>query len=345
MKRITKFIVAFALLLSFLGCATTIRMELTRPAEVNMAGAKRVAVLDFGFPPDGDRTLTFNEIWAMALAKALGIEQPREQPLKEQMAGYVTERMIAALINTGYFEVINPGDVSAAMKNSGSRQVDAIMIGQMVGAQAIIVGDITKFVNKRTDHWEKETVKDAETGLEYTTQVRWLKREISIRLTYRTVNPATAAIMATKTLEDSHSDDVKYDNRDQLKADEEICKNILNQMVPKIAKQIAPYKEVVYRALMKDKTKNPDLKAADELVKGNLYDRALEIFLQVWSGTRNPAAGVNAGIMYEALGDLDSALRIVKEVVDRTADSTAMREYSRLLKEKQSLERLKEQLQ
>jgi hypothetical protein len=35
----------------------------------------------------------------------------------------------------------------------------------------------------------------------------------------------------------------------------------------------------------------------------------------------------------------------VKEVVDKTADSTAMREYSRLLKEKQSLERLKEQLQ
>ena len=138
---------------------------------------------------------------------------------------------------------------------------------------------------------------------------------------------------------------MKYDNRAQLEADEEVCKEILDQMVPKIAKQIAPYKEVVYRALMKDKTKNPDLKAADELVKGNLYDRALEIFLQVWSGTQNPAAGVNAGIMYEALGDLDSALRIVKEVVDRTADSAAMREYSRLLREKQSLERLKEQLQ
>jgi hypothetical protein len=37
-KGFTKFVVAFALLLSFLGCATTIRMELTRPAEVNMAG-------------------------------------------------------------------------------------------------------------------------------------------------------------------------------------------------------------------------------------------------------------------------------------------------------------------
>jgi curli biogenesis system outer membrane secretion channel CsgG len=345
MKGMAKIIIAAGLLLSFIGCATSIRMEVTRPAEVNMAGAKRVAVLDFGYPPDGDRILSFNEIWALALAKALGIEQTKERPLKERMAAYVTESMIAALINTNYFEVINPGDVSAAMKNSGSRQADPIMVGQMVGAQAIIVGDITKFVNKQTEHWEEETVKDKDTGLEYTIQARWLKREITITLTYRTVNTATGAIMATKTLEDSEIDDLKYDNRSQLGSDEEVCKQIINGMVPIIAKQIAPYKEVIYRSLMKDKTKDPDMKAADELVKGSMFDNAREIFLKVWKDTQNPAAGVNAGITYEAVGDLDSALRIVKEVVDNTANSTAMREYKRLLNEKKSLERLKEQLQ
>lgn len=35
----------------------------------------------------------------------------------------------------------------------------------------------------------------------------------------------------------------------------------------------------------------------------------------------------------------------IRMELTRPADSTAMREYSRLLKEKQSLERLKEQLQ
>ena len=345
MKGTAKIIAAGALLLFCIGCATSIRMEVTRPAEVNMAGAKRVAVLDFGFPPDEDRTLTFKEIWALALAKALGVEQQREIPLKERMAAYVTESMLTALINTSYFEVINPGDVSAAMKNSGNRQADPIMVGKMVGAQAIIVGDITRFVNKLTDHWEKETVKDKDTGQEYQVQVRWLKREIAIKLTYRTVNTTTGAIMATKTLEDSRTDDVKYENRAQLVSDEEVCRQIIDSMVPRIAKQIAPYKEVVYRSLMKDKTKNPDLKAADELVKGNRYADALGIFLKVWDDTKNPAAGVNAGIMYEVTGDLDSALIVVKEVADKTGDSTAMGQYKRLLSEKQSQERLQEQMQ
>ena len=345
MKGMAKIVIALTLLLFCLGCATSIRMEVTRPAEVNMAGAKRVAVLDFGFPPEGDRTLTFSEIWALALAKALGVEQQRERPLQERMAAYVTESMITALINTGYFEVINPGDVSAAMKNRGSRQADPIMVGQMVRAQAIIVGDITRFVNQQTEHWEKETVKDKNTGLQYQVQVRWLKREIAIKLTYRTVNTTTGAIMATKTLEDSRTDDLKYENRAQMVSDEEVSRQIIDGMVPKIARQIAPYKEVVYRSLMKDKTKNPDLKTADELVKGNLYQNALEIFLKVWNNTQNPAAGVNAGIMYEVLGDLDSAVIVVKEVVDKTANSTAMGQYKRLLSEKQSLERLKEQMQ
>lgn len=47
---------------------------------------------------------------------------------------------------------------------------------------------------------------------------------------------------------------------------------------------------------MKDKSKNPDLKTADELLKGSLYNEALQVFLEVWNGTQNPAAGVNAGI-------------------------------------------------
>jgi tetratricopeptide (TPR) repeat protein len=96
---------------------------------------------------------------------------------------------------------------------------------------------------------------------------------------------------------------------------------------------------------MNDETKNPDMVKADEFVKNGIYDSALAVFLDVWKNTQNPAAGVNAGIMYEAIGDIDNALKIVKEVVDRTANQAAMFEYKRLLKEKQSQEELARQLQ
>jgi tetratricopeptide (TPR) repeat protein len=120
---------------------------------------------------------------------------------------------------------------------------------------------------------------------------------------------------------------------------------MIDRMLPIIAKQIAPYKEVVYRALMKDKTKDPDMEKANEFVKNNDYDSALDTYLGVWKRSKNPAAGVNAGIMYEALGDLDSALATVKAVVDETANKTAMGEYNRLLREKKAQEELMKQLQ
>ena len=86
------------------------------------------------------------------------------------------------------------------------------------------------------------------------------------------------------------------------------------------------------------------MKRADEFVKNRIYDNALRIYLEVWKSSKNPAAGVNAGIMYEVLGDLDSALAMVREVVDATANKTAMGEYNRLLKEKESQEELLRQL-
>ena len=344
MIRLAKPLGCLVLFLLLAGCATSIRMEIMRPAEVNMAGARRVAVMDFGIPPENDQAWTWDELWALALAKMLNLETARKATLVEKLAQYTTERMIGTLANTNYFEVVNPGDISRAVIGSGRRNPNPIMIGQLVGAQAIIVGDITTLVNRAEQFTRIEKVKDKTTGKDTETTVLYVKRTLELDLTYRAVNTSTGAIMATKTLEDSNVREIRYADRSSLEAEEAVFRGMIDAMLPKIAKQIAPYKETVYRGLMKDETKDPEMKKADELVKNNLYDSALGIYLDAWRRSRNPAAGVNAGIMYEVLGDLDSAIATVRQVVDATANRKAMGEYNRLLKEKKDQEELLRQL-
>jgi curli biogenesis system outer membrane secretion channel CsgG len=215
------------------GCATSIYLQVTRPAEVNMSGAKKIAILDFGFPPDSGKVLTYDELWALYLAKSLGIEQPREIPLREMIAQYATDRMISTLANTGYFQIINPQTVSAAIRNSGTRHPDPIQIGQMVDAQAIIVGDITQFIAKEEIERETVTTTDPETGTESTYQVDYINRSLSIQLTYRVVNTSTGTIMATRTFDDASHDRVPWEKKEGMPSIEYIFRQMIDKIMPK----------------------------------------------------------------------------------------------------------------
>ena len=96
---------------------------------------------------------------------------------------------------------------------------------------------------------------------------------------------------------------------------------------------------------MKDKTKDQRMKEADNMVKGGIYEKALDLFLEIWYDNQNPAAGVNAAIMHEVLGDVDAALELVEEVLDVSADKKVIYEYKRLQKVKEDLEELEKQME
>ncbi|MBN1412298.1 MAG: hypothetical protein JW969_15740 [Spirochaetales bacterium] len=327
------------------GCSTSVRMVVMRPAEVNMAGAKRIAIMDFGYPPEQGKTLSYKELWNLLILQSMGVNPSKKQSIQERIAKYATDKVITVLKQTDYFDVISPISVSQAIQDSGMSAPNPIEIGQMVDAQAIIVGDITRCDVDIETSSKKFTKKDPDTEEEYVEFVDYVKRTLSIQLTYRAVNTTTGEIMATKTFKDSNVKEIEQDKKKNLPDQEEVLQEMVNKMMPKIARQIAPYKIVVYRTLMSDETKNPDMEKADEFVKNNIFDNALKIYLDVWKTTQNPAAGVNASIMYEALGDLDGAIQMAKEVVDATANPTAMREYNRLQKEKKLQEEVSEQME
>jgi hypothetical protein len=86
------------------------------------------------------------------------------------------------------------------------------------------------------------------------------------------------------------------------------------------------------------------MKDADALVKDGAYGRALDAYLKIWARSFNPAAGVNAAIMYEVTGQLDDAVDFLeKTVLKKIPNEKATKELERLKRAQVDAERLAEQ--
>jgi hypothetical protein len=313
----------------------------TKPAEINMSGNRVIAVLDFRAPED--TSISGKDLLRWAISKLTGLNISGELSVEERVAEYTTSQVIMTLINTGYFQLVSPQEVAQTMQGGISSSTTAVDIGKAVKAQAIVNGELYLLDTKDEQWLDERTVTDASTGQEEKITVPMIRRDAWVGLSYQVVNTATGNIVASRAFEDHMYRERELEDKWDLPDAEDMYEELIDGFMPGIAKQLAPYQVREVRVLMRDKTKDPRLEQADQLVKGGVYDSALEIFLEVWQQGGNVAAGFNAAILYEVTGQLDAAISQMKSVVDRTADKKAMREYNRLLTVKQDQERLREQ--
>jgi hypothetical protein len=307
-----------------------------------MSANRVIAVLDFRYPVK-DKTLSGKDLLQWAISKLTGLDLPKELSVEAKVADYTTSQVITTLLNTGYFQLVSPQEVAQVMQGGISSSTTAVDIGKAVKAQAIVNGDLYLLETKDQQYIDRRTTTDASTGQDITLEVPMIKRTAWVGMSYQVVNTATGNVVASRAFEGQSSSTRELEDKRKLPDTEDMYKGIINTFLPKMAKQLAPYQVREHRSLMRDKTKDPRMEQADEMVKGKIYDSALEIFLTVWRENGNVAAGFNAAILYEVTGQLDLAIELMKNVVDATADKKAMREYNRLLTVRQEQERLQEQ--
>jgi hypothetical protein len=300
-------------------------------------------VLDFRYP-EKDKGITGKDLIQWAISQLIGVDFPKELSTEAKVAEYTTSLLISTLVDTGYFQLVSPEQVARTMKGSISTSTTAVDIGRAVDAQAIVNGELY-LLDTDDETWiDTRTVKDPNSGAEVKELVPMITRKAWVGLTYQVVNTKTGAIVASRSFKGDDQEQTTQAKRYSLPSPEEMYKDIIADFMPEIARQLAPYQVREARTLMKDKTDDPRMEQADELVKGRIYDAALDLFLEVWDDTGNPAAGFNAAILYEITGDLDTAIAQMKEVARRTGEKKAMREYNRLLETQREQQRLQEQL-
>ena len=340
-RRMVFGILILSLLGFVFGCSTSIPVVVTKPAEINMSANRVIAVLDFRYPIK-DKTLSGKDLLQWAISKLTGLDLPEEFSVEQKVAEYTTSHVVLTLLNTGYFQLVSPQEVAQAMRGGISSATTAVDIGKAVNAQAIVNGELYLLEARDREWLQERTITNSE-GVEETVNVAMITRTARVGMSYQVVNTATGNVVASRAFESQTSSERELENRRNLPDVEDMYTGLIDSFLPKMAKQLAPYQVREHRTLMRDKSEDPRMEQADELVKGKVYDSALEIFLGVWEQNFNVAAGFNAAILYEVTGQLDMAIEQMKSVVDRTADKKAMREYNRLLTVRKEQERLRAQ--
>jgi hypothetical protein len=332
MKKLFYLIILSLLLFS---CATSIPVSVMKPAEVNMSDAKKIAVMEVSYPAKGKK-VTGNNAFELIISAYQAVKAGVGDPVQSNIANYSRDKILLTLINTAYFEVISNTQVDALLGESAGR-VDPKTMNEKLGAQAIIIAELVKMNEEFKDGYEKVMVAQDKFEDRY-----YAERSCSIELIYRVIDARTGSVIAVRTLTGKSSD--KQDARNKLKNEETLYRTIIDQIIPPMGRQLAPYRVTEYRVLMKDKTKDERMKQADAFVKGGMYQDAFNLFMRIYNENGNIAAGFNAGICIELMGDLDRAIEFMANLARRSPEQRIFSEMDRMKRTKKEREAVEMQL-
>ncbi len=339
MKKSSKSaIVTISLLLIIMlsGCATRVSFSSIQPAEVNMSQYRTLGVFEFSeyelsrFSKSGYILLEFifNNQFRSSLEAWL---------LPQNVAQYVTSEVVRALDRTDYFRVIPPRQLRDFFVDQAIFGYDGTRVRQSLGIDALIIGAIE---DMQIQEYVQPSYKlDGQNWI----VTEYFVQEVYLEVSYSVVAVEDGRILATKRLDGSRSRSVKIPDPEDMppgwSKDKDfkppdlfpLFKSIIDSFIPEIRDQLAPRTVRQYRTLERDKMDDPRMEHADDMVKNNNYHGAVQEFLNVWYDTRNFAAGYNASILYEALGELDKAVSLMREVASMTGERKAFRELNRLV--------------
>jgi TolB-like protein len=126
-----------------------------------------------------------------------------------------------------------------------------------------------------------------------------------------------------------------YDSdRSALASYYDLAVKILQSQLRTFRTEIAPYTIIERRALATETTKDKQVKTQMKetlaLVKNGNYRQAFSRYQDIYGQSNEFAAGYNAAIMTEALGDMKGAIALMNSLFDDTGNPIAKKEAQRL---------------
>lgn len=341
MRANTRIAALSACCLLLAACATSVRVTVTKPAEINMAGNRIVAVLDFRHPDS--RGWSGADLFRWAVGRLLGIELYRDKSVERRVAEYATSQVIETLLDTGYFQLVGPAEVAAATRGRLDAGASPSQVGGAVRAQAIVYGELER-LDSEEERWVQERARtDPATGAEIKEMVDMITRRVEVAMSYRVVNTESGLVVAARSFEGYDEVDVEASRRHALPAVEDMYKSVIDGFLPTMARQLAPHSVSERRRLLRDRSRDPRVAEGERLVRARAYEEALAVFLRTWEDSRHLAAGYDAAIVYEITGRLEQALAQMREVLRVTGDRRAARAAERLRAALSERERVIEQ--
>jgi hypothetical protein len=309
-------------LLLALSCATAIPVTLVKPPELDMGGIKTIAVLPFGYGSDG----LYGDPLQVALSRLLNPYRYVGE-FESQNAVQVQNRFIDALLASNAYTVV-----------TGSELLKNALQGRAGGVDAYISGEIN--MAHATDETSFTDIKGSDGVVRKTFT---LTRKARFEFTYRVIRTADGRIIGQRSKAGTASS-VAYGDRayTSIASAESLVRDAMRSSFGDIHREVAPWTSTEFRQLVKDSGKNEALERADALVKKGQYREALAIYQSTYAAGGNFAAGYNAAIMTEILGDLAGAISLMDALYSATGNPKAANELRRMRQTQADNARLQE---
>lgn len=285
-------------------CATSVPVTVTRPAELDLHGAKTVSVLPFQISDDKDLQHTNSSFVNVLLALDYLLRDDDKNEV--ECANYLSTQLTSKLSESTYLTLVDADVVKTALAKGKKAPVDVYLTGK-----------ISNFKYGVDDKDVKEKEDDEEFYVTYYS--RWVRATI----VYEVVDSKTNQIIAyrEKEINQKSTEQKKYNDVPSVFS---TVKNDLNQLTTQIMKEIQPYQETKYLSLLKDKTKNPELKLANSLAKEGMVVESRQKYYAVYKSENNFEAGYNAAKLLQAEGKLEESKKLMTELVNKFGDKRAI---------------------
>ena len=336
MKKIhLAFVALISLLFTLVSCATTVNVNLTRPANLDLNGAKTIAVLPikpYAYYREYDTSLG-TEILINTFYQMFEITDPDEDAAIRALQGTIE----SGLMQSPYISLVSAAEVLRAQNKGYINPADVYLTGEI--AYFNIDDSITE---------TKKKVKEAEGNrkAEYEFIKTW-NRKVECIFRYQVVDSGTNKVLSYREI--SCNDEVhNYEHKRDLPSAYSIIESEVKYAGRKILKELQPYVVTKSIKLLQTKTKDKELKerfkAAEKLADNGLVKESSAAFTKIYNETDLVEAGYNAAILQEALGNLSVAEKMMIEVYNKNPDNRVAKGLSDIRYEIQQAERLNKQI-
>lgn len=327
MKKSFLLIISVLLMVSLLaGCATTVRVAIERPAELDLNGAKTVGMLPFQAKASDSIGGRNNAV--VAVLEFFGYFDwfyDQDDQDRQQLADLLTRTLQQELSTSQYLDLVDTNRIQAALTS-----------GTPVPCDVYLTGAISRFDTSI------ETVVRERNYSEGKQRVTYYYRHLEAELMYQVIDASTNRVISYKTVP-IDLDSYEVTKRSDVESVYSLGRKTFEECAYTIMKQLQPYTVEKYLSLLSDKHKDPDMDYADEVVKSGNTEYAESLYEELYVSRGYMEAGYNAAILLEAMGNLEDARDLMQEVYDIFKDNRALRALEDIKTEINSANRLKYQ--
>lgn len=320
------FILAISVLVCYLctSCASSVKVDVTRPAEMELNGANSVSVLSF-------KPLTSNSIYykpsrgdRITIFDFLGLAFDYVSEDEERCLYELKSRLEKKIVNANYLTLISSSIVEKEINQ-----------GKAVSSDVYLTGQVTRFDVSDEKKEEREKIN----GKYFSTY--YYVRNVKFDFYCEVIDSKENKILGYKNFSYSKVSDSKK-TKSELPSAYELLSYSIDYAVSDLIRALQPYTERKSLKLLSHKSE--EMKNADKMVKNGLITDGGRAFLKIYQETGIYEAGYNAALLLEALGKYDSAESLMEKVAKNSGEKKAYRALADIRNEKRLSEKLQNQI-